>query len=49
MLLDRRNLQPETVKQMTRTNPARESRYFMVRPPLSGLQGARLGIIGLDP
>src|SRR6516165_7081813 len=41
MVLDRRVLQPETVKQMARTNPSRESRYFMVRPLLSGLHGRK--------
>jgi len=49
MVLDWRVLQPETVKQITTANPARESRYFMVRPPLSGLQGRKVRVIGLDP
>src|SRR5215469_5169509 len=49
MELDRSILQPDTVTQMARTNPNRESRYFMFRPPLSGLQGRKVRVIGLDP
>jgi hypothetical protein len=37
MVLDRRTLQPETVKQITTANPARESRYFMFRPLFTNL------------
>jgi hypothetical protein len=46
-VLDWRILQPATVKQMTTANPARESRYLMVRPP-SNCKVARLAITSSD-
>src|SRR6516162_11201529 len=37
MVLDRRALQPETVKQIITASPARESRCFMFRPLFTNL------------
>jgi hypothetical protein len=47
MELDRRTLQPDTVKQMARTNPSRESRYFMFRPLFTARKITDIAVIEL--
>jgi hypothetical protein len=47
MVLDRRNLHPETVKQITTANPARELRCLMLRPLFTTRKVTDIAVTGL--